>query len=94
MKFTDEELAVLESIPAGKKQELLNFAQFLTDAVHSSDDDSEAKTKIYRKGGWIKGQIWMSDDFNDPLEFVSDREMRVLEAVRDTKSPELQEAAV
>ena len=67
MKFTDEELAVLEGIPAGKKQELLNFAQFLADDAHSSDSDSEVETKIYRKGGWVKGQIWMSEDFNDPL---------------------------
>ena len=94
MKFTEEEQAVLEGIPAGKKQELLNFAQFLSEAEHSSDDDSEAAAKIYRKGGWVKGQIWMSEDFNDSLEFVSDKEMRVLEAVRESKRPELQEAAV
>ena len=94
MTFTAEEQAILESVPAGKKQELLTFAQFLADEAHSSEHDSETETKIYRRGGWVKGQIWMSDDFNDPLEFVSGSEMRVLEAVRESKRPELQEAAV
>ena len=94
MTFTSEEMAILESIPAGKKQELLNFAHFLAGEAHSSEHDEETETKICRKGGWVKGQIWMSDDFNDPLEFVSGSEMRVLEAVRESKRPELQEAAV
>ena len=85
MTFTAEELAILESIPAGKKQELLTFAQFLADEAHGSEHDEETKTKIYRKGGWVKGQIWMSDDFNDPLEIVSPDEMKVLEAMRKAK---------
>lgn len=91
MKFTEEELAILESIPAGRKQELLQFAQFLTDKA-KPEATTEKKTR--RSGGWVKGKIWMSDDFNDPLEFVSPDEMRVLEAMRVGKRQELQEAAV
>ena len=94
MKFTDEELAILEAIPAGKKKELLQFAQFLAEDAGSSDSEADTETKVYRKGGWVKGKIWMSDDFNDPLEFVAKDEMRVLEAVREIRKPEIQEAAV
>lgn len=67
MKFTGEELATLESIPAGKKRELLQFARFLAEDAGSSDSEADAATKVYRRCGLIKGKIWMSDDFNDPI---------------------------
>ena len=85
MKFTEDELAILESIPAGRKQELLQFAEFLA-GKKNPEGATEKKTR--RSGGWVKGKIWMSDDFNDPLEFVSPDEMRV------SKITELHEAAV
>ena len=88
MTFTPEEMKILEDVPAGKKQELIQFAQFLIDSQsgHAKDE----RVKPVRQGGWVKGEIWMSEDFNDPLEFVSDSEMRVLDAMREPR----QEVAV
>ena len=43
-----------------------------------------------RQGGWVKGKIWISDD---SLEFVSDDEIKILEAIRNNKK-EPQEVAV
>ncbi len=94
MKFTTEELAILEGIPAGKKQELLNFAQFLKEMHDKAKNTPKQKRERPRLVGALEGKIWMSDDFNDPLEFVAKDEMRVLEAVREIRKPELQEAAV
>ena len=91
MKFTDEELAVLEGIPAGKKQELLNFAQFLQDMHNKAKNTPKKKRDRPRLVGALEGKIWMSDDFNDPLEFVSPDEMRVLEAMREAKKQAPQE---
>ena len=51
--------------------------------------------KALRQGGWIKSEIYMSDDFNDSFEPVSEKEMRVLEAVRaETFEPKLERVAV
>ena len=94
MKFTEDELAILESIPAGRKQELLQFAQFLKEAHEKVVNTPKKKREKPRLVGALEGKVWMSDDFNDPLEFVSPDEMRVLDAMRATKRPELQEAAV
>ena len=93
MTFSNEELKILESIPPGTKHELLSFARFLArKAEEESKPDAEKKNR--RSGGWVKGKIWMSDNFNDPLDFVSSDEMHVLEAMRENKKAELQEVAV
>lgn len=67
MKFTNEELAILEGIPAGKKQELLNFAQFLKQLHDKAKSTPKQKRERPRLVGALEGKIWMSDDFNDPL---------------------------
>ena len=85
MKFTEEELAILESIPAGRKQELMQFAQFLKEAHKKTVNAPKTKRDKPRLVGALEGRVWMSDDFNDPLEFVSPDEMRVLEAMRAPK---------
>ena len=90
MTFTAEEMKILEDVPAGKKQELIQFAQFLNETHKKAIDSGMKKRDRPRLLGVLKGQIWMSDDFNDPMDFVSEDEMRVLEAMRE---PE-QEAAV
>ena len=99
MTFTEDELKILESIPAGKKQDLLQFAAFLKDAHEKVKDAPKKKRDRPRLVGVLEGKVWMSEDFNDPLEFVSSSEMHVLEAMRTQtkdydKKPELQEVAV
>ena len=85
MTFTAEEQAILESIPAGKKQELLTFAQFLKELHEKAKNTPKKKRERPRLVGALEGEIWMSDDFNDPLEIVSPDEMKVLEAMREAK---------
>lgn len=94
MILREEDLKVLEGVPAGKWQEVMDFARYLI-ARFGEEKMPEAKQdKQYRSGGWVEGEIWMSDDFNDPMDFVSDDEMRVLEAMRESKREKLQEVAV
>ena len=91
MILREEDLKVLEGVPAGKWHEVIDFARFLAGC---SEDELNTEEKPCRHGEWVKGEIWMSDDFNDPLEFVSPEEMRVLETMRENKKSDLQEAAV
>ena len=91
----------VENVPIGNLPELIKFARFLRSSYEeelASGKTKKAKKPI-RQGGWIKGEVRMSEDFNDTLEYVSEEEMRVLEAMRAHKQvrrekPELQEEAV
>ena len=91
MILREEDLKVLEEVPAGKWHEVMDFARFL---AGRSENDLNTEKKSYRHGEWVKGEIWISDDFNDPVEFVSPEEMRVLETMRKNKKDDLQEAVV
>lgn len=56
MKFTAEELAILESIPAGKKQELLTFAQFLRELHEKAKNTPKQKRERPRLVGALEGK--------------------------------------
>lgn len=91
MILRDEDLKILKNVPVGKWHEVMDFARYLIDSAEKEKSPEIKNTKPYRSGGWVKGEIWLSDDFNDPLEFVSDSEIRALNAMREGK---IQEAAV
>ena len=88
MILREKDLKELEKVPAGKWHEVMEFARFLTDVAKS---EREREKKPLRHGEWVEGEIWISDDFNDPMEFVSPEEMKVLDAMRESKKQELQE---
>ena len=98
MNLQEEALKAVKDVPIGSLPELIKFARFLKTSHQEAIDKRMAvkDKKPVRQGGWVKGEIWMSDDFNDPLEFVSEDEMLVLEAMRAHKleQSEIQEAAV
>ena len=95
MTLREQALKAGEDVPESKLPELIQFANFLRISLATFDNK---ENKPLRHGGWVKGEIFMSEDFNDPLDFVSEDEMSVLEAVRAQKNSkvheELQEAAV
>ena len=94
MILSEEDLKVLEGVPAGKWHEVMDFARYLIASSEKEKIPEAKQDKPYRSGGWVEGEIWMSDDFNDPMDFVSDDEMRVLGAMRDSKREKMQEVAV
>ena len=87
MILREEDLKVLEGVPAGKWHEVMDFARYLTEE-HKKIISSGKKREKPRLWGALEGQVWMSDDFNDPMDFVSPEEMRVLEAMREAKKSE------
>ena len=108
MTLREEVLRTVETLPDYKLETLLQFTRFLKESKYTAGmqdnaekDDAEINEVLanepVRHGRWIK-KIWMSDDFNDPMDFVSDEEMRVLDAMRSRKKidsdSELHEEAV
>ncbi len=87
MILREEDLKVLSEVPAGKWHEVMDFARYLTEE-HKKIISSGKKREKPRLWGALEGQVWMSDDFNDPMDFVSPEEMRVLEAMREAKKAE------
>ena len=99
MTLREEVLQAVEQVPAQKLPSLIDFARYLKSSYEAELNEAKAvaEKKPRRHGGWIKGEVWMSDDFNDPMDFVSEDEMRVLEIMRASKKKhthQLQESVV
>ena len=91
MILREEDLKILREVPAENWHILMHLANYLAEE-HKKLIHSGKKRNKPRLLGALEGKIWISDDFNDPLEFVSDDEMRVLEAMRTHKEAKAQEA--
>lgn len=73
---TDTEiLQIVSQMPENLKQELLHYAKYLMEnySENINDASSEIEKPKKRNGfGILKGKIWMSDDFDEPLEDLKD----------------------
>ncbi|MDJ0617244.1 MAG: DUF2281 domain-containing protein [Calothrix sp. MO_192.B10] len=58
---TQELIAKLQSLPPEQQQTLLDFADFLVQKY------GKPQARQQRVLGLHQGEIWMSEDFNDPL---------------------------
>ncbi|MBD2504236.1 type II toxin-antitoxin system VapB family antitoxin [Anabaena azotica] len=62
---TSELIAKLQTLPPEKLQQVLDFVEFLAQKYTQPQEIEQQPEK--RVLGLHQGQIWMSDDFNDPL---------------------------
>jgi hypothetical protein len=62
---TSELIAKLQTLPPEKLQQVLDFVEFLAQKYTQSPEVQEPPQQ--RIPDLNKGEIWMSDDFNDPL---------------------------
>lgn len=92
MKLREEALMMLEQVPEYKMSELIHFMRFLTECPVNLGEQDKPKGKPRNMSGILKGKIWMSDDFNDKLEYVSKEELHMLEEFRAGKKAPVQEA--
>jgi Protein of unknown function (DUF2281) len=61
-------LGVLEKLSPELRQQVFDFAEFLGQRQDQGGDDKSAQpVKPPRVFGLHAGQVWMSDDFDDPL---------------------------
>ncbi len=66
----EEVLKVFAGMPDALKVEVLHYAEYLISKyLHNSEVSVQLeKSKKKRQAGVLKGKIWMSDDFDEPLE--------------------------
>jgi hypothetical protein len=62
---TSDLIAKLETLPPEKLQQVLDFVEFLVQKYTQTPESQQTPQK--RVPDLNKGEIWMSDDFNDPL---------------------------
>jgi len=63
-------LQKLAELPESLQTEVLHYIEFLIEK-HAQNLSQEKPTKRGGLGTW-KGKIWMSDDFDEPLENLKD----------------------
>jgi hypothetical protein len=64
-------LEAVSQMPETLKQEILHYAQYLIEKYsRNSEEQEELEQPKQKRGGFgiLKGKIWMSDDFDEPLE--------------------------
>ena len=61
----------LEKLPESVKQAVLDYIEFLVNRYAQEPPKTEKFAKRGGLGIW-KGKIWMSDDFDEPLEDLKD----------------------
>ena len=61
----------VEKLPESVKQAVLDYTEFLVNRYAEEAPKTEKTAKRGGLGIW-KGKIWMSDDFDEPLEDLKD----------------------
>ncbi len=61
----------VEKLPESVKQAVLDYIEFLVNRYTQETPKTEKAAKRGGLGIW-KGKIWMSDDFDEPLEDLKD----------------------
>lgn len=74
MTLREEIYHDIKDVPENTLQILHQFVRFLkenpADVSENSGEASQKKRDRPRLLGVLEGKVWISDDFNDPLEFV------------------------
>lgn len=66
INLTDSIVDKIKDLPIEKQQEILDFAEFISQKHHQAES-KENKSNQERILGLEKGKGWVSDDFNEPL---------------------------
>ncbi len=61
-------LEKLETLPESLQTEVLHYIEFLAERYVEKPVESDSQTKKRGGLGILKGKIWMSEDFDEPLE--------------------------
>lgn len=65
MKSMEELLQAAQGLPQNLIDNLVSYAKFLKSEYKPLVPDKDGK---YRRAGLLKGRIFISDDFDEPLE--------------------------
>ncbi len=92
MTLREEVIMNLEQIPENKLSVLLHFMHFLSECPITLGMPEKTKGRPRDLLGILKGKVWVSDDFSDKLEYVSQDELKILEDMRAKKKAAAQKA--
>ena len=76
MTLREEILHSIDDVPESSLQLLLQFVRFLRECPVVTAKKEKKKRDRPRLLGVLEGKVWMSDDFNDPMDFVSPEEAK------------------
>jgi hypothetical protein len=70
---TQELIDKINKLPPAKKQEVEDFIDFVAaKAENKKEREPSKKEGRGSVAGTLKGKVWMSDDFDEPLEDFKD----------------------
>lgn len=94
MTLREEILRDIENVPESSLQLLLQFVRFLRESPAVPAKRERKKRDKPRLLGALEGQVWMSDDFNEPMELVPASELRALQEAAQRNSTLTREAVI
>ena len=94
MTLREEILRDIENVPESSLQLLLQFVRFLRESPVIPVKREKKKRDRPRLLGVLEGQVWMSDDFNEPMELVPQSELRALQEAADRNKSLTREAVI
>jgi predicted short-subunit dehydrogenase-like oxidoreductase (DUF2520 family) len=66
----EQAVSIVQSVPDDKMSHVIEVLKLMTGILDSqkTTDDNSAKLPRSTARGILKDKLWMSDDFNEPLE--------------------------
>lgn len=80
MTLREEALLEFEQVPDFKLSELIHYMRFLRQCPVSLGKPDKPRGKPRNLWGALEGQVWVADDFNEPLELVPESELKEIRA--------------
>lgn len=62
----------IETLPPALKEEAKDFIEYLLEKTKKKNKNSEPQNQSKKAFGSLKGKIFLSDDFDEPLEDFKD----------------------
>ena len=95
MTLRKEAIHALDGVPDFRLPELIRYMRFLSECPVNLGNTGQPKGKPSDIIGILKGRIWVSEDFDEPMELLSASEIRELRGLQVRQEEEhLQEAVI
>ena len=92
MTLREEAVYALDNVPDYKLSELIHYMRFLAECPVTLGMPEKPRGRPRDLCGILKGKILVADDFDEPMELVTESELRALREAANLKKAEVQEA--
>lgn len=94
MTLREEAVHALDGVPDYKLSELIHYMRFLSECPVRLGQPDKPRGRPRDLYGVLEGKMWVADDFDEPMELVTESELRGLMEAASSKKAEVHEAAV